>query len=469
MGLLKDLVGVAAPIVGGIFGGPVGSAIGGLVGGAVSSSGQPKSTSTTTQQQMDPRFQQMLFGSSGNNGLLNRYQGMLDTPRSEAAQSFANANADYLGRYGASDMGAVRDAAMQAMQGNSAPTAQAASAQGVQAQGVGAGLNAYAVGNMVDAPSQNNMDLSGSYDRFINGTPGANPYLDQSISGAIAQNRLGFNQLQDDATENLMENVMPSIRSNSVLAGQYGGSRQGIAEGNAIGQIGKEMARAGAMFGQNATNAAVGAKANAYESDSNRALSATQGLGAQQYATAFKNADTKNAAEFMNVGNNYDLGKFNASLAQNTNQFNANNAQNNNQFNAGQQQQVNLANQGAQLSTNAQNNGSLLAGAGLLGGLTSQAGAAVNANDNYDLNRAQGVNGLLAPYLSANQSQTTTQPLSQNTGANMLGGAMAGLGLYNQFAGNSSLPSLQTNYAQPITATAQPNNMPISLPFMSRI
>ena len=452
MGLLKSIIGAAAPIVGGIFGGPVGSAIGGLVGGAVSSSGQPKSTSTTTQQQMDPRFQQMLFGSSGNNGLLNRYQGLLDAPRSEASTAFAGANADYLKNFGASDMGTVRGAAMQAMQGNSAPTAQAATSGAT-----GAGLNAYAVGNMVDAPSQNNMDLSGAYNRFINGTPGANPYLDQSISGAIAQNRLGFQQLQDDATENLMKNVLPSIRSNSVLAGQYGGSRQGIAEGNSIGQLGKELARAGAQFGQNATNAAVGAKANAYETDSNRALSATQGLGAQQYATAFKNADTKNAAEFMNVGNNYDLGKFNASLAQN-----------NNQFNAGQQQQVNLANQGAQLSTNAQNNGSLLAGAGLLSGMTGQAANTVNANDNYDLNRAQGVNGLLAPYMGMNQSSTSTQPLYQNTGANAIGGALTGLGLYNQFAG--SQPQFPTGYSGPgITAQPTTSVPQTQIPFMSRI
>ncbi|HEY1181608.1 MAG TPA: hypothetical protein VGE56_04840 [Rhodocyclaceae bacterium] len=174
------------------------------------------------------------------------------------------------------------------------------------------------------------------------------------------------------------------------------------------------------MFGQNATNAAVGAKANAYETDSNRALSATQGLGAQQYGVASQDAQTKNQAEFMNVGNTYDLGKFNAGLAQN-----------NNQFNAGLQQQ-------GQLTTNAQNNGSLLAGAGLLGGLTGQASATVNQSDNADLARAQGVNGLLAPYMSVNGSQTTSQPLYQNTGANMLGGALTGLGLYNQFAGSGN-------------------------------
>lgn len=39
MGFLKDIIGVAAPIVGGVLGGPVGSAIGGAVGGLFASGG----------------------------------------------------------------------------------------------------------------------------------------------------------------------------------------------------------------------------------------------------------------------------------------------------------------------------------------------------------------------------------------------------------------------------------------------
>lgn len=413
---------IAAPIVGGIGGALIGSK-------GAKDAAKTQAQAIADANKIDPRADAMLYGQSGNSGLLNRYQGLLDAPRSDASTAFAGANADYLKNFGGQDLGAVRNAAMQAMGGNSAPNNSI-------------GLNAYATGNMVNAPSQNNMNLSGAYDRFINGKPGENSFLDQSINGAIAQNRLGFQQLQSDATENLMENVMPSIRSNSVLAGQYGGSRQGIAEGNAIGQLGKEMARATSMFGQNATNAAVNAKAGAYETDSNRALSATQGLGAQQYGVASQNANTKNAAEFMNVGNLLDVGKFNAGMQQN-----------------------------AQLTTNAQNNSALLGGAGLLSGLTGQVGANVSGNDNYDLNRAQQVNDLLAPYLAKNPSGQVAP--AANTGAAALGGGLAGLSLGNSLAGmfnqGSQLPSLQTNYAQPITATAQPNSMPINVPFMSRI
>lgn len=372
---------------------PAAAAIGGAL---ISSNGAKKAAQSQADamkeaNKLDPRQEAILYGQNGQGGLLAQFQGLLNAPRSDASTAFAGANADYLKNFGGADLGAVRGAAMQAMGGNSAPDNRA-------------GLNAYAVGNMVQAPSQNGLDLKPAYDRFINGTPGANPYLDQSISGAIAQNRLGFNQLQDDATKNLMQNVMPGIRSNSVLAGQYGGSRQGIAEGNAIGTLGTEMARAASQFGQNATNAAVNAKAGAYETDSNRALSATQGLGAQQYGVAQQNAATKNAAEFTNVGNTYDLGKFNSGLLQS-----------------------------AQLTTNAQNNSSLLGGAGLLSGLTGQAGATVNANDNFDLNRAQQVNGLLAPYLSKIGGGQVAP--AANTGAAALGGGLAGLSLGNSLSG----------------------------------
>ena len=433
MGFLKDLVGIAAPIAGTIIGGPVGGAIGGALGGLASGSNAPKSQTATTQQQMDPRFEQILFGGNGQTGLLSQFQGMLNTPRSGAAQNLAAVNAGYIGNAGA-DLDAVRNTAYKAMGTTPAPTATAANVSGP----------AWATGNMVDAPAQNNLDLSASYDRFINGTPGANPYLDKSIDGAIAQNRLGFQQLQDDSTKNLMQNILPSIRSNSVLSGQYGGSRQGIAEGNAIGTQQTELARAASQFGQNATNAAVGAKANAYETDSNRALAATQGLGAQQYGVAQQNAATKNAAEFMNVGTH-------------------NNTLN---TNAGLQQQTNLANLQSQLTTNAQNNGQNLAGAGLLNGLLGQAGQQVNANDSYALDRAQGVNSLLAPYLGANSSTTSSQPLYNNQTGNALGGAMLGGQLAGMFGGSSYTPSGNVSgTALPPSAgnyNLTPTNLPIS-------
>ena len=419
MGFLKDLVGIAAPIAGTIIGGPVGGAIGGALGGLASGSNQPKSHTTTQQQQLDPRIEQMLFGNGGDNkGLLSQYQGFLNQPRSDAATGFANANAQYLNNNGAADLAATRGAAYQAMQGNTAPSMQAA-----QSGGATASLPAYAVGTQVQAPSQNNIDLSGSYNSLINGAPGANPYLTGSIQKGINQSSNAFGNMVTDAKA-ATQDVLGSIRGNSVLAGQFGGSRQGIAEGKAIDSMNTNLARAASQFGQNNTDAAVAAQAGAYDADRNRQLAATQGLGAQQYGVAQQNAAYAQQAQMQNVQNSFDASKTNASLAQQ-----------NQQFNAGLQQQTGLANQQSQLATNGQNTSAGLAGAGLLSGLLGNASNQVNANDNWGLGRAQGVNSLLQPYLGANSSSSSTQPVYNNQTGNALGGAMLGGQIAGLFGG----------------------------------
>ncbi|MDY0974989.1 hypothetical protein SOM61_08445 [Massilia sp. CFBP9012] len=421
MGFLKDLVGIAAPIAGTIIGGPVGGAIGGALGGLASGSGQPKSHTTTQQQQLDPRLEQMLFGNGGDNkGLLSQYQGFMNQPRSDAATGFANANAQYLNNNGAADLAATRGAAYQAMQGNPAPMTHAAGSAGATAS-----LPAYAVGEKVNAPSQNNIDLSGSYNSLINGAPGANPYLTGSIQKGINQSSNAFGNMVTDA-KSATNDVLGSIRGNSVLAGQFGGSRQGIAEGKAIDSMNTNLARAASQFGQNNTDAAVAAQAGAYDADRNRQLAATQGLGAQQYGVAQQEASYAQQAQMQNVQNSFDASKTNASMAQQ-----------NNQFNAGLGHQTNLANQQSQLATNGQNTSAGLAGAGLLSGLLGNASNQVNANDNWGLGRAQGVNSLLAPYLGANSSSSSSQPVYNNQGGNALGGAMLGGQLAGLFGGGS--------------------------------
>lgn len=454
MGFLKDLVGIAAPIAGTFLGGPVGGAIGGALGGVVSSSGQPKSQTTMQQQKMDPRFEQILFGGGGQSGLLPQFQGMMNDPRSAAAIGYANTSADYLNNNGAGDMAATRNAAMQAMQGNQAPTSMAAQSAGMQptmaaqAGGAMASLPAYAVGAQVQAPAQNGMNLSGSYDSLINGAPGANPYLTGAVQKGINQSQNAFGSMVTDAKA-ATQDVLSSIRGNSVLAGQFGGSRQGIAEGKAIDSMNTNLSRAASQFGQNNTDAAVAAQAGAYNTDRDRQLAATQGLGAQQYGVAQQNAANAQQAEMANVGNLFDAsktnagmaqqnGQFNAGLAQQTGQYNASMGQNNNQFNAGLAQQTGLANQQSQLSTNAQNNGQLLGGAGMLAGLSGQASGQVNANDQWKLQQAQGVNSLLAPYLGANSSSTTSQPLYNSPVGTAAGGAMMGGQLAGLFGGGNT-------------------------------
>jgi hypothetical protein len=394
--------GAAAAGGGGLLsaiGGPSGAMqlASGIGGALAANSGSNKSgdTTVTNRTEMDPRVGNILFGDPNTPGLLSQYQAQLGKPQDGNLATYGAGNLNYLNNFGV-DSDAMRAGADKLMQGNAAPMT---------------GPAAWAQGNMIDAPKQNKLDLSGSYDRFINGNPAENPYLTGAIQGGIDQSKQAFGRMQDDSTRNLMENIMPSLRSNSVLAGQYGGSRQGIAEGRAIGDFGREQQRAIENFGNNNTSAAVGAQAGAFDRGQDRALSATQGLSGQQYGVAAQNAATKNQAEFMNVGN---------------------------------VQQSQLANQNAQLQTNQQNQSGLLAGAGLLSGQLDKAYQVGTNQSNFGMNQMQQVNGLLSPYLGqVPHSTTTSQPTYQNTAGNLLGGAMAGLGLYNQFNQAQRVPSSQ--------------------------
>jgi hypothetical protein len=110
-----------------------------------------------------------------------------------------------------------------------------------------------------------------------NWTPPAG--LQQQISG-----------IADTYTQNLTRNVLPSIRSNAVAMGGVGGSRQGIAEGIAMGDAAKGFA-----------NAANSALLQARDSDLNRSL--------QAYGI-----DSNQALGFLNSDRNFALGQGNLAL-----------------------------------------------------------------------------------------------------------------------------------------------------------
>lgn len=400
MGLLSSILPIAGSVVGNMIAPGIGGQIGGMLGGAIggASSSSPNNLTTTSQNKVDPRMDAMLWGKDGSTGLLDTYKGYLNQPQSAALQGYGKAAGDYLSNYGAGAMQQIGGAATNAMTGTGASLAS---------------LPAYAQGNMVQAPNQNNIDLTGSYHNLLSG--GDTTALNNAMNSAVNATNAGFKTNQDNVTNSLMRTVLPSIRSNSVLAGQYGGSRQGIAEGNAISDYTNQLTNANTQLGAvNSANTTAQA-ANAYQQGQDRALAATQGLGAQQYNVAGQNAATKNAAEFMNVGNSFDASKFNA---------NATNAM------------------------DAQNKSAGIAGAGLLGGLLGQNYNTAQNADNYQINRAQQVNGLLSPYLGANQSQTNSQPLYQNTAGNVLGGALMGNQLAGMFNGNTGFNGIrnQDNY-----------------------
>jgi hypothetical protein len=419
MGLLSSIAQFALPAVGNLIAPGIGGAIGGGLAGMLGSRDTPSSMTATNTQKIDPRMDAMLWGKDGSNGLLGQYQSYLNQPQSAALQNYGKTAGDYLTNFGAGNQQQLQGAATGLIGGNSAALAS---------------LPAYAVGNQVKAPGQNNIDLTGSYQNLLGG--GNTAALNKSLQSAVDLTNASFQKNQTDLTNNLTRNVLPQIRGGAIAAGQYGSSRQGIAEGNALSDYTNQLTNANTTLGLANSANTTAQQAQAYQQGQDRALAATQGLGAQQYGAASQNANTANQAEFMNVGNSFDASKFNA---------------------------------GTVNAVNAQNNSAALGGAGLLSGLTNQAyGVATNA-DNYGINRATQVNGLLAPYLGANSSSSSTQPVFQNTGSNVLGGALLGgqlSGLLGGMRGGTStfnVPSSVDNMAATI------GNQQLSIPSLPNL
>lgn len=148
-----------------------------------------------------------------------------------------------------------------------------------------------------------------------------NPYLPQQAQAITQQ-----------ATQNLQNNILPGINSGAMAAGGFGGSRQGIAQGLAIGQT-----------NQGITNSLAGLYGNAYAQDqqlqAQRDMQA-QSLGAQERIAGMNN-QTQRDLGFGNLGlgytqanNQYGLGLGNLGLGY---------TQAQNQYTLGQQQNANQA------------------------------------------------------------------------------------------------------------------------------
>ncbi|MFZ6874224.1 hypothetical protein ACO0LF_19375 [Undibacterium sp. Di27W] len=472
----------------------------------------------TQQQQLDPRIAAMLFGSgektlkagakptgmdeNGNptyaesdynqptQGLLSRYQGLLDKPQNLGLQLSGTAADNYVGANSAYDFGQQRMASLGLMNDPfSAPQMNAA--QGYAAQGIftnpmmaaqGYAPNGYnaeqarvftaAPAAQINAPSQNDLNLNPALGNIINGDLGNNPYLAGAIQKGLNQSSANFQNLKDDMLTSFKQDLLPSIRGDAIVNGQYGGSRQGLAEGKAADSLTRNLTRALSQVGQNQTDAAVQAQSQQYAQDRQNQLSAAMGLSGQQYGVSGANAAATNQVNLANAGMINQGNQFNANstnqaqqqayqgqlstLMQNSQfqqQANSTNYQGNQQMNLqnlGNRQQINmqnLANQqqanqyntGMQFNTHQLNSQNRATGAGLLGSVQNNAyNQAQNAND-YLINQAGKINALLAPYIGANSSSVSSAPLYQNQGANILGGALAGAQLFKQF--NSDLGS----------------------------
>lgn len=423
---------------------------GAVVGGLISKSGSKSSGSATTtnQQTLDPRMQSLLYGTgktlrpgvaatyapstaaytdygntTGNSlfdalrdrsgdgfgsntgtyhpavagaqnnpesdytndaGLLGNISALQNQPRAPGMTQFGNEMDVYLSQYGRPQFDNNMRAA-SALEGSNinAPQMTASSSDAAQ----------------IDAPNQNDTDLAPAYQQMIYGDSAQNPYLTGAIQKGINQSNAAFGNMLTDQTK-ATQDLLGNIRGGAMMAGGYGGSRQGIAEGKALDSFSTNMSRAASQFGQNNTDSAVSAQAGAFDNGQNRALSAMSWLGAQQYGVATNNAQFQQQTNLQN-----------AQLAQQASMQNA--------HMQGQTNQLNSANQAT--------------GIGLSTGLLNDAYTYGGNNDAYGLNKTSQISGMLAPYAGMGGGSTQSQPLYSNTAGNVLGGATAGLGLYSAY------------------------------------
>lgn len=221
-----------------------------------------------------------------------------------------------------------------------------------------------------------------------------NPYLPAQAQAITQQ-----------ANNNLFNYQMPQINSGAIAAGGFGGSRNGIAQGLAIGQT-----------NQGLSNSLASLYGNAYENDQNR------GLQQQSINNAFTLGQGNLDLGRTQAANNYSLGQGNLTLG---------NKQADNSYNLGLagvglqdkslDQSFYTAQRGQDLSQYSL--GANLANTANLG-LSSQ-GQQLYQNGQQQqqapFNVLQQYGQLLSPFTGLNQSQSQSTP-----GASTIGSAMGG-------------------------------------------
>lgn len=207
-----------------------------------------------------------------------------------------------------------------------------------------------------------------------------NPYLADQASAITNQ-----------ANQNLMNYQLPAINSGAIAAGGFGGSRQGVAQGLAIGQT-----------NQGITNSLANLYGSAYESDQNRATQQAMQQAALQSQQQI--ASMQDATQRYGLGNSYNLGMAGIGLQDKSldiNNYNTN-------------RQLDLSQMG--LGANLANTANL--GLGAQGQQLYQAGyqqqqAPYQAIGQYA--------NLLSPFTGLNQSQSQSTP-----GPSAIGSAAGG-------------------------------------------
>ena len=304
-----------------------------------------------------------------------------------------------------------------------------------------------ALSNLMNARSaQGVLDPTSSLSQILKGDPTTNPYLAQMNQASINQAMQGYN----DALQKTAQNVLPQIKQDAFASGQYGGSRQGIAEGI----IGQQLGINARDLGQRAMDTGAQLYGGAFENAQQRMAAAAGDLNTQAAQNEQFNAENQQAVNLANMQalNNMrqfnatslnDMGQFNATSLNDMGQFNANNALQNAQYNA----DLGLKNRSMSMEQ-AQNNlnNALQAyntGKATYADVTSAQDALYGAQTDAEktqmqryldmLNIQQGVYGNASGLGGTSSGTTSGQQYSSNTMGNILGGLAGAGGLLSMF------------------------------------
>jgi hypothetical protein len=284
--------------------------------------------------------------------------------------------------------------------------------------------------------AQGQLDPTAALSQILRGDPSTNPYLAQMNQASINQSMQGYNDMLQKANQTLL----PQIKQDAFASGQYGGSRQGVAEGI----IGQQLGINARDLGQKAMDTGASLYGGAFENAQQRMAAAAGDINTQAGQNEQYNATNLQNMALANMGALNEADQFNATNLQNMALANMGAQNEGNQFNALNLQNMNLANMGA-LNEGAQYNADL-ALKNRAQGMEQMQNNLNNALQAYNVGKATYADVTAAQdALYGTQTDVEKTQLQRtldmlNTQAGIYGTA-SGLGGHSTSMGTSSAPS----------------------------
>ncbi len=281
--------------------------------------------------------------------------------------------------------------------------------------------------------AQGVLDPTNAMQSLLTGQPD-NPYLSAMNQANINQALRGYG----DAVTDFTQQVIPSINNDAFAAGQYGSSRQGVAEGLA----GQQMMRNARDLGIAAMDSGNQLFGGAYENAQGRKAEAANNLNNQAYGMEQFNAGQLQNASQFNANALNDMSKFNASQTQQNNQFNSGSLNNMAQFNSTQDQNTDQFNanldmqqQAARAQNALQGLNTMQQGWSVQDNLFNQAQSILAAPEQQMRNALATYAGTITPGAGQGGTTTTSIPTYSNGVGEIAGGAASIAGLLQSLKG----------------------------------